>query len=151
MPGTYTITEVTENRYEAQSAKTVTIRSGETAEVTFSNTLKRGDLKIEKICDDNLVAGLKFRVTASVIGYDRTFETNEQGEIFVEGLQVYDSNNQLIRYVVEEVDTPIRYEPVTAQSSTIIYGGEVSLTFKNETKPRWRGSRRYRRTATLRA
>lgn len=134
LPGTYTITEVTENRYEAQSAKTVTIRSGETAEVTFSNTLKRGDLKIEKICDDNLVAGLKFRVTASVIGYDRTFETNEQGEIFVEGLQVYDSNNQLIRYVVEEVDTPIRYEPVTAQSSTIIYGGEVSLTFKNETK-----------------
>lgn len=67
-----------------------------------------------------------------MIGYDRTFETNEQGEIFVEGLQVYDSNNQLIRYVVEEVDTPIRYEPVTAQSSTIIYGGEVSLTFKNE-------------------
>lgn len=41
----------------------------------FSNTLKKGDLRIEKVCDDGLVAGLKFRVTASVLGYDETFET----------------------------------------------------------------------------
>lgn len=134
LPGTYTITEQTENRYVEQKSKTVTISSGQTAEVTFSNTLKRGDLRIEKICDDNLVEGLKFRVTASVIGYDKTFKTDKNGEILVEDLQVYDSNNKLIQYTVEEVDTPIRYEPVSAQSSTIIYGGEVALEFHNTTK-----------------
>lgn len=134
LPGNYTVTELTENRYEDQSSKTVTIKSGETAEVTFSNTLKRGDLRIEKNCDDNLTAGLKFRVTASAIGYDKIFQTDSEGRILVEDLQVYDSNNNLIRYVVEEVDTPIRYEPVSAQSSTIIYGGEVKLTFMNKTK-----------------
>lgn len=134
LPGTYTVTEVMEDRYVAQNSKTVTISSGQTAEVTFSNTLKRGDLRIEKICDDNLVEGLKFRVTASVIGYDKTFKTDKNGEIFIEDLQVYDSNNKLIQYTVEEVDTPIRYEPVTAQSSTIIYGGEVALEFHNTTR-----------------
>lgn len=133
LPGTYTVAEIAEDRYVTQESKTITISSGQTAEVTFSNTLKRGDLKIEKICDDNLVEGLKFRVTASVIGYDKTFYTNKDGEIYIEDLQVYDSNNKLIMYTVEEIDKPKRYDPVPAQSATIIYGGEVALKFHNET------------------
>ena len=134
LPGTYTVSELEEDRYIANPSKTVTISSGETAEVQFSNKLKRGDLRIEKGCDDGLVAGLKFRVTASVIGYDETFETKADGTITIEGLQVYDSQNRLITYQVEEVDTPIRYEAVAGQSSTLIYGGEVALKFNNKTK-----------------
>lgn len=134
LPGTYTVSELEEDRYVANASKTVSISSGETAEVQFSNKLKRGDLRIEKACDDGLVAGLKFRVTASVIGYDKTFETKADGTITIEGLQVYDSQNRLITYQVEEVDTPIRYEAVAGQSSTLIYGGEVALRFNNKTK-----------------
>lgn len=100
----------------------------------FSNTLKKGDLRIEKVCDDGLVAGLKFRVTASVLGYDETFETNADGVIEIKKLQVYDSRNRLITYTVDEVDTPIHYEAVAGQTSTLIYGGEVALHFKNTTR-----------------
>lgn len=104
LPGTYTVTELEEERYVPNSSKTVTITSKQTAEVSFSNKLKKGDLRIEKDCDDGLVAGLKFRVTASVIGYDKTFKTNSDGVIEIKDLQVYDSQNRLITYQVEEVD-----------------------------------------------
>lgn len=134
LPGTYTVTEIAEDRYVENASKTVTISSNKTAEVSFSNKLKKGDLKIEKACDDGLVKGLKIRVTASVIGYDKTFKTDKNGEILIEKLQVYDSQNRLITYKVEEVDTPIRYEAVAGQSSTLIYGGEVALKFNNKTK-----------------
>ncbi len=134
LPGTYTVTEITEDRYVENASKTVTISSDQTAEVSFSNKLKKGDLKIQKACDDGLVAGLKFRVTASVIGYDKTFETDKNGVIVIEDLQVYDSQNRLITYRCEEVDTPIRYEAVAGQSSTLIYGVEVALKFNNKTK-----------------
>ena len=134
LPGTYTVTELEEDRYVPNSSKTVTIASEETAEVSFSNKLKKGDLRIEKGCDDGLVEGLKFRVTASVVGYDKTFTTDANGVIEIKDLQVYDSQNRLITYKVEEVDTPIRYEAVAGQSSTLIYQGEVTLNFKNETK-----------------
>ena len=50
-----------------------------------------------------------------MIGYDKTFKTDKNGEILIEKLQVYDSQNRLITYKVEEVDTPIRYEAVAAQ------------------------------------
>ncbi len=134
LPGTYTVIELEEDRYVPNSSKTVTIASEETAEVSFSNKLKKGDLRIEKDCDDGLVEGLKFRVTASVIGYDKTFKTDANGVIEIKDLQVYDSQNRLITYQVEEVDTPIRYEAVAGQSSTLIYQGEVTLNFKNKTK-----------------
>ena len=38
-PGSYTVTEHTEDRYEPQQSRTVTVVSGQTATVTFSNTL----------------------------------------------------------------------------------------------------------------
>lgn len=62
LPGTYTVTELEEDRYVPNSSKTVTVTSEQIAEVSFSNTLKKGDLRIEKDCDDGLVEGLKFRV-----------------------------------------------------------------------------------------
>lgn len=42
MPGVYTVTELTEDKYEPQNVQRVTIVSGNTSTVTFSNTLKRG-------------------------------------------------------------------------------------------------------------
>jgi hypothetical protein len=60
LPGTYTITEVVDNRYEPQNSQTVTVISGQTATVTFSNTLKRGDLVVSKTSEDGFVKGIKF-------------------------------------------------------------------------------------------
>ena len=41
MPGVYTVTELAEEKYEPQSVQRVTIVSGHTSTVTFSNVLKR--------------------------------------------------------------------------------------------------------------
>lgn len=41
LPGTYTVTEIAEERYVENTSKTVTVSSEKTAEVSFSNKLKR--------------------------------------------------------------------------------------------------------------
>ena len=56
-PGIYTVTEQTENKYEPQESRRVTVVSGQTATVTFNNVLKRGDLKVIKTSEDNMVEG----------------------------------------------------------------------------------------------
>lgn len=48
MPGTYTVTEQSIDRYEPQSVQRVTIVSGHTSTVTFNNTLKRSSLEVIK-------------------------------------------------------------------------------------------------------
>ena len=62
MPGVYTVTEQSIDRYEPQSVQRVTIVSGHTSTVTFNNTLKRGNLEIIKNSEDNLVEGVKFHL-----------------------------------------------------------------------------------------
>ena len=47
--GTYTVTEVMEDRYVAQAPKTVTVVGGQTTVAPFSNVVKKGDLKVLKI------------------------------------------------------------------------------------------------------
>ena len=47
-PGTYTVTESVKEYYEPQAAKTVTVVSGRTATVSFSNKLKCGNIEILK-------------------------------------------------------------------------------------------------------
>lgn len=48
MPGVYTVTEQSVDRYVPQSVQRVTIVSGHTSTVTFNNVLKRGDLEVIK-------------------------------------------------------------------------------------------------------
>lgn len=62
IPGTYTVTEQSIDRYEPQKTQTVTLIGGKTSTVTFSNTLKRGSLEIVKTSEDNLVEGMKFHL-----------------------------------------------------------------------------------------
>ena len=65
------------------------------AGVGFINAAIRGNLKIVKTSSDGKVEGFAFRVTGEN-GYDMTFETDENGEIFIEGLRIG-------KYTVSEV------------------------------------------------
>ena len=47
----------------------------------------RGNLKIVKTSSDGKVEGFAFRITGAN-GYDVTLETDEKGEIFIEGLRI---------------------------------------------------------------
>lgn len=53
----------------------------------FANEPVRGNLKIVKTSSDGKVEGFAFRITGAN-GYDVTLETDEKGEIFIEGLRI---------------------------------------------------------------
>ena len=57
------------------------------AGVGFINDAMRGNLKIVKISSDGKLEEFAFRVTGPN-GYDMTFETDKNGEIFIEGLRI---------------------------------------------------------------
>ncbi|HBM98404.1 MAG TPA: TonB-dependent receptor, partial [Ruminococcus sp.] len=48
VPGSYTVTEITDSKYETQKSQTVKVESGKTATVSFSNVLKKWNLTVTK-------------------------------------------------------------------------------------------------------
>lgn len=68
-----------------ENGKTYTVENK--AGVGFINDAQKGSLKIVKTSSDGKVEGFSFRVT-SADGYDQTFKTDKNGEIFIEGLRI---------------------------------------------------------------
>ena len=126
LPGTYTVTEQNApDRYEPQQPKTVTVTANATAEVTFANVLKRGNLKIKKVSEDGVVAGITFRVTGN--GYDQTATTNDAGELLLQNLLPG-------TYTVTEQDAPDRYAPQHPKTITVKADAVAEVTFRNTIK-----------------
>ena len=75
------------------------------AGVGFINDAMRGNLKIVKTSSDGKVKGFAFRITGAN-GYDIILETNDKGEIFIDGLRIGDytisevSNSASSMYVI---------------------------------------------------
>ena len=75
------------------------------AGVGFINDAMRGNLKIIKTSSDGKVKGFAFRITGAN-GYDIILETNDKGEIFIDGLRIGDytisevSNSASSMYVI---------------------------------------------------
>ena len=127
LPGTYTVTEQNApERYEPQQPQTVTVTANATAEVRFSNVLKRGDLKIKKTSEDGVVAGITFRVTGAN-GYDQTATTNDAGELLLQNLLPG-------TYTVTEQDAPDRYAPQHPKTITVKADAVAEVTFRNTIK-----------------
>ena len=133
MPGVYTVTEQSIDRYEPQSVQRVTIVSGHSSTVTFNNTLKRGNLEIIKNSEDNLVEGVKFHLygtSLSGLPVDEYAVTDAKG--------VAKFSNVLISgdtpYVVEEIDTAVRYVVPASQTAPIEWEKVTSRTFVNVLK-----------------
>ena len=68
-----------------ENGKTYTVENK--AGVGFINEAQKGALKIVKTSSDGKVEGFSFRVT-SADGYDQTFKTDKNGEIFIDGLRI---------------------------------------------------------------
>ena len=132
-PATYTITEQSIDRYEPQKSQTVTLIGGKTTTVNFNNTLKCGDLEIIKNSEDNLVEGVKFHLygtSLSGLPVDEYAVTDAKG--------VAKFSNVLISgdtpYVVEEIDTAVRYVVPASQTAPIEWEKVTSRTFVNVLK-----------------
>ena len=129
-PGTYTVTEQSIDRYEPQQTQTVTIIGGKTSTVTFSNTLKRGSLEVVKTSEDNLVEGVKFHLygtSLSGLAVDEYAVTDANGVAKFENVLI--SGNT--PYVLEEVDTAVRYVVPDSQTAPIEWNKVTSRSFTN--------------------
>ncbi len=128
--GTYQIYEGEILRYEKQAVKSVTVTDGNTANVSFKNELKKGDIKIQKNSEDKIVKDFTFKVTGSD-GSSYTAKTNADGIATITDVPVYDSNNKKIVYTVQETNVPVRYVTPDGQTVTLEADKTSTVTFNN--------------------
>ena len=130
-PGTYTVTEQSANYYEPQKEKTVTVVSGQTATVSFSNVLKRGDLTVTKTSEDGLTEGIKFRLTGtsdSGVKIDVTATVDSSGKAYFKDILIGSG------YLLEEVDTALKYIVPDSQDVEIEWAKVATAEVYNELK-----------------
>ena len=127
-PGVYTVTEQSIDKYEPQATQRVTIVSGQTATVTFNNVLKRGSLEVTKTSEDGLAEGMTFHLSGTSLSglpVDEYAVTDSTGVARFENVLIGTG------YVLEEVDTPIRYVVPEAQTATIEWNEVTDKTVNN--------------------
>lgn len=133
-------------RYKTEGPKTVTLKKDGTVTVSFNNSIDTVPLNIIKSADDKNVNGIYFKVTAST-GKTYTVVTDDEGKASVSGLPVYDTEDNVITYTVEELgikkddgtfEIPVRYVKPSSQTVKFVNGTSViktrTLTFKNNLK-----------------
>ena len=129
-PGTYTITEQSMDKYEPQETQTITLIGGKTTTVNFNNTLKRGSLEVVKTSEDSLVEGVTFHLygtSLSGLPVDEYAVTNAEGVAKFENILI--SGNT--PYVLEEVDTAIRYVVPASQTAPVEWNKVTERSFTN--------------------
>ena len=129
-PGTYTVTEQSIDKYEPQETQTITLIGGKTTTVNFNNTLKRGSLEVVKTSEDSLVEGVTFHLygtSLSGLAVDEYAVTDANGVARFENVLI--SGN--VPYVLEEVDTAVRYVVPASQTAPIEWNKVTERSFTN--------------------
>ena len=130
MPGVYTVTEQSIDKYVPQEVHRVTIVAGQVATVNFNNVLKRGNLQVIKSSEDNLVEGVKFHLygtSLAGIAVDEYAVTDKNGVATFKDVLVSGSTP----YTLEEVDTAIRYVVPEKQTAPIKWNEVTNRDFTN--------------------
>ena len=142
-PDTYTVTE-TDGEYpywknDANPVKTVTVKAGETASITFTNKWNGQAQIIKTATNGGTVAGWHFEVKdagGTLIG---TYETDSTGIITLD--------LEPGTYTVTETDDAQKYwvnDPNPVRTVTVKAGETAKVSFANE----WRGQAQIIKTAT---
>ena len=130
-PGVYTVTEQSNDRYEPQEVRQVTVISGQVATVAFHNTLKRGSLEVIKTSEDHLIEGVKFHLTgASLSGLpvDEYAVTDSTGKAVFSDVLIGTG------YVLSEVDTDVRYVIPEDQTAAVEWSKVTHKSIHNVLK-----------------
>ena len=128
MPGVYTVTEQTENKYEPQEIRRVTVVSGQTATVNFNNKLKRGNLTVIKTSEDGLNEGVKFHLfgtSLSGLAVDEYAVADKSGKAYFKDVLIGSG------YTLEETDTAVRYVVPKKQTAEIEWNKVTEKSFHN--------------------
>ena len=130
-PGVYTVTEQSNDRYEPQEVRQVTVISGQVATVAFHNMLKRGSLEVVKTAEDSLNEGVKFHLTGTSLAglsVDEYAVTGSNGKaVFSDVLIGTD-------YILSEVDTDIRYVVPEDQTTAVEWNTVTQAEVRNVLK-----------------
>ena len=130
MPGVYTVTEQSIDKYVPQEVHRVTVVAGQVATVNFNNVLKRGNLQVIKSSEDNLVEGVKFHLygtSLAGIAVDEYALTDKNGVATFKDVLISGSTP----YTLEEVDTAIRYVVPEKQTAPIKWNEVTNRDFTN--------------------
>ena len=130
MPGVYTVTEQSIDKYVPQEVHRVTVVAGQVATVNFNNVLKRGNLQVIKSSEDNLVEGVKFHLygtSLAGIAVDEYAVTDKNGVATFKDVLISGSTP----YTLEEVDTAIRYVVPEKQTTPIQWKEVTNRDFTN--------------------
>lgn len=130
-PGVYTVTEQSNDRYEPQEVRQVTVISGQVATVTFHNTLKRGSLEVVKTAEDGLNEGVKFHLTGTSLAglpVDEYAVTDSSGKAVFSDVLIGTG------YILSEVDTDIRYVVPEDQTTAVEWNTVTQAEVRNVLK-----------------
>jgi Cna protein B-type domain protein len=133
VPGNYTVTEITDSKYETQKSQNVKVESGKTATVTFENVLKKGSLEVVKTSEDNFNEGVEFHLygtSLSGASIDLYATTNADGVAKFENVLVSSDKP----YTLEEVNTADRYVIPKKQTAPIEWNKVTQRSFENVLK-----------------
>lgn len=130
-PGVYTVTEQSNDRYEPQEVRQVTVISGQVATVAFHNMLKRGSLEVVKTAEDGLNEGVKFHLTGTSLA---GLSVDEYAVTGSNGKAVF--SNVLIGtdYILSEVDTGIIYVVPEDQTTAVEWNTVTQVEVRNVLK-----------------
>ena len=127
-PGVYTVTETEYDKYIPQEVRRVTVVSGQVSTVNFSNKLRRGDLTVKKTAEDGLTEGMKFRLYGTSLS---GIEVNEYAVTDKNGVAEFKDVLIGTGYVLEEIDTPLRYVVPDKQTAAIEWNKVTNKSFDN--------------------
>lgn len=130
-PGVYTVTEQSYDKYEPQEVRRVTVVSGQVATVNFNNVLKRGDLTVTKTSEDSLNEGVTFRLSGTSLS---GLAVDEYAVTDSSGVARFDDVLIGTGYVLEEVDTAIRYVVPENQTAAVEWNTVTNKSFHNVLK-----------------
>ncbi len=130
-PGAYTVSEAEYEQYEPQEVRRITVVSGQVTTVTFSNTLRRGDLSVKKTAEDGLVEGMKFRLSGTSLA---GIEVNSFAVTDENGVATFKDVLIGTGYVLEEIDTPLHYVVPDKQTAAIEWNKVTEKSFDNDLK-----------------
>jgi uncharacterized surface anchored protein len=131
VPGKYTVTEESIDKYVPAKSQTVTVEGNKTATVSFSNVLKRSDIKVIKSCEDNFTEGHKFHLygtSLSGIMVDEYTTTDKNGVATFKDILIGTG------YTLEEVDTAVRYVIPDNQTAAVEWNKVNEYHFNNKLK-----------------
>lgn len=126
--GTYTITEIVSDEYEAQKSQTVTVENGKTATIKFNNTLKKSEIKIIKKDAETKktipLSGFGFKIKKS----DGSFVTADKKDVF------YTDNTGTISLPVKLAYGKYQLIEVSAGTGYVLYSTPIDFEVNGENK-----------------